>query len=175
MRSQCKHRYSRYFTLSPIIDSSLTQTAVMLLPLGILRKLRIAKTQKLGLVLVFAVSLLTIALELFRFVRNITGDETTNNVLYAVINANLTVIISCTPTYRSLWKLWQKSRPKTASATSSEEGAYARPRKSVQKLGALGSDLELMEGWEEGSLSGAGDEWEPQRLQRVARPPSYRP
>lgn len=158
-----------------------TDIAVMLLPLGILRKLRIRKTQKLGLVLVFSVCLLTIALELFRFVRNITGDETTNNVLYAVINANLVVIISCTPTYRSLWKLWQKSRPKTASATSSSEG-YARPRKSVQKPLVFDSGESLLESRGSGSpvlplqsFQQTESPWEPQRLQPVARPPSYRP
>lgn len=101
--------------------------------MGILRKLRIRKTQKLGLILVFSVCLLTIALELFRFIRNITGDQTTNNILYAVINANLTIIISCTPTYRSLWTLWRKSRSKRLSDQNSSDG-YARPRQSTQKL-----------------------------------------
>ncbi|KAF1942623.1 hypothetical protein EJ02DRAFT_511580 [Clathrospora elynae] len=120
-----------------------TDLAVMVLPLGMLRKLRVRKTQKLGLVLVFSVSLLTIALELFRFVRNIEGDRTTNNMLYAVINANLTVIISCIPTYRSLWSLWQKSRSKRPSQSSLE--GYARPRKSIQKFLGVESDLDLLD------------------------------
>lgn len=153
----------------------------MVLPLPILHKLRIKKTQKLGLVLIFSVCLLTIALEIFRFVRNITGDETTNNVLYAVINANLTVIISCIPTYRSLWKLWQKSRSKPSSATSSSEG-YARPRKSVQKPLAFDNNLSWLDSRTSQdpvlplqSFEQAESSWEPQLLQPVARPPSYRP
>lgn len=153
----------------------------MLLPLGILRKLRIRKTQKLGLVLVFSVCLLTIALELFRFVRNLTGDETTNNVLYAVINANLTIIISCTPTYRSLWKLWQKSRSKLSSDESSSEG-YARPRKSIQKPLAFDSNFSWLESRTSRgpaiplhSFQQTESDWDPQPLQPVARPPSYRP
>ena len=153
----------------------------MLLPLGMLRKLRVRKTQKLGLVLVFSVCLLTIALELFRFVRNLTGDDTTNNVLYAVINANLTIIVSCTPTYRSLWKLWQKSRAKISSDTSSSEG-YARPRKSIQKPFVVESNFS----WSD-SITGRGSSiplqhlhhirscCDPQPLPPVARPPSYRP
>lgn len=152
----------------------------MLLPLGILQKLRIRKTQKIGLVLVFSVCLLTIALELFRFVRNLTGDETTNNVLYAVINANLTVIISCTPTYRSLWKLWQKSRKRASSGESSSEG-YARPRKSIQKPVIVESSFFWSDaGVDEPAIplqdlhqSRPGNSLQP--LQPVARPPSYRP
>ncbi|KAH7399493.1 hypothetical protein BKA66DRAFT_565563 [Pyrenochaeta sp. MPI-SDFR-AT-0127] len=157
-----------------------TDLAVMLLPLGMLRQLRIRKTQKIGLILVFSVCLLTIALELFRFVRNLTGDETTNNVLYAVINANLTVIISCTPTYRSLWKLWQKSRKRTSSGESSSEG-YARPRKSIQKLVYVETNFS----WSERITGGPAIPLQDlgqgpssstlQPLQPVARPPSYTP
>lgn len=112
----------------------------MLLPLGMLRNLKIRKTQKLGLLLVFSVCLLTIALELFRFVRNITGDRTTNNVLYAVVNANLTVMISCTPTYRSLWTLWQRSRSRASSGDYSFKDDL-RLRQSVHKLDVAESDI----------------------------------
>ena len=66
----------------------------MALPINMLRKLPIRKTQKLGLVLVFSVCILTIALELFRFIKNLLGDDSSNNILYAIINANLTIVIS---------------------------------------------------------------------------------
>jgi len=147
-----------------------------------LRKLRIRKTQKYGLLLVFSVCLLTIALELFRFVRNITGDQTTNNILYAVINANLTIIISCTPAYRSLWTLWQKSRSKLSFDSSSSEG-YPRIRQSIQKP-AVFEDKSL---WSDRSRS-AGPAIPLQAFHQgrsrcnfrsvqtaVSQPPSYRP
>lgn len=116
----------------------------MLLPLGMLCKLRIRKSQKIGLVLGFSVCLLTIGLELFRFVRNMNGDTTANNVLYAVINANLTIMISCSPTYRSLWSLWQKSRAGTSSNESLTE-AHAYPRHIVQKPAIDETDISCSE------------------------------
>lgn len=152
----------------------------MILPLGMLRKLRIQKSQKLGLVLVFSVCLLTIGLELFRFVRNITGDTTINNVLYAVINANLTIIISCTPTYRSLWSLWQKSRAKRSSI-GNPLGGHTYPRQSEQKsTGKFRESSFLNSTANEGSASPLRDLYLgsshfdlPPLPAAASRPPSY--
>ncbi len=99
-----------------------------------LRKLPIRKTQKFGLVLVFSVCIFTIALEMFRFIKNILGDDSTNNVLYAIINANLTVIISCIPTYRSLWKLWRKARRGNSGSASDSSTGASRQSVRQQKI-----------------------------------------
>ncbi|KAL6711806.1 hypothetical protein ACN47E_002849 [Coniothyrium glycines] len=154
-----------------------TDLAVMILPMPILRRLRIRKTQKLGLVLVFSVCLLTIALELFRFLRNITGDDTTNNILYAVINANLTIVISCTPAYRSLWTLWQNSKRLAERASLGS----ARPRQSTQKLPQVGAEhMQATDAHRAGcqvSVLGRGRDESFGRVpppRTAERPPSYR-
>jgi hypothetical protein len=100
----------------------------MVLPMPTIYKLQIRNTQKLGLVLVFSVCLITIALEIFRLIQNLRGDETLNNVLFAVLNASLTVIISCTPTYRSLWVLYRKRQSGYSEAYKRSGSSPRRPR-----------------------------------------------
>lgn len=111
----------------------------MILPMPTIYKLQIRNTQKLGLVLVFSVCLITIALEVFRLIQNLRGDEALNNVLFAVLNASLTVIVSCTPTYRSLWMLYRKRKPRSSGAFKGSRSS-ARSRRDEQKAASEDAD-----------------------------------
>ena len=74
----------------------------MILPLFMLPQLRINISQKLGLAFIFMICFVTIGLELLRIIQSIHPGIMAAHVLYGVLTANLTVIISCIPTYRSL-------------------------------------------------------------------------
>jgi hypothetical protein len=111
----------------------------MVLPMPTIYKLQIRNTQKLWLVLVFSVCLITIALEIFRLIQNLRGDETLNNVLFAVLNASLTVIISCTPTYRSLWTLYRKRQLENSEAYK-RSASSTRSRRDEPKAFSVDPD-----------------------------------
>lgn len=115
-----------------------TDFAVMILPLFMLPQLRIDISQKLGLAFIFMICFVTIGLELLRIIQSIHPGIMAAHVLYGVLTANLTVIISCIPTYRSLlgvrrtiresryafWGSSSEQRRSKANSDRSEEDLY---------------------------------------------------
>ena len=113
-------------------------TSVMILPLFMLPQLRIDISQKLGLAFIFMICFVTIGLELLRIIQSIHPGIMAAHVLYGVLTANLTVIISCIPTYRSLlgvrrnvresryafWGSSSEQRRSKANSDRSEENLY---------------------------------------------------
>ena len=110
----------------------------MILPLFMLPQLRIDISQKLGLAFIFMICFVTIGLELLRIIQSIHPGIMAAHVLYGVLTANLTVIISCIPTYRSLlgvrrnvresryafWGSSSEQRRSKANSDRSEENLY---------------------------------------------------
>lgn len=83
----------------------------MTLPMFMLHKLSgITTGQKLGMGLLFSVAFVTIALDILRTVEGIRNEAFGNNILYAVLEINFTVLISCAPTYRALVGLKRRIR-----------------------------------------------------------------
>lgn len=98
----------------------------MALPLWMIKDLKIDRTQKIGLGLIFSVALFCVALDIVRTIEAVAQHQ----ALYTIIEINLVVIISCLPVYRSLLNKFQRhrsTRPKGSSAWRSlEDGAVGK-------------------------------------------------
>ena len=84
----------------------------MALPLWMLKDLKISIPQKIGLVFIFSLAIVCVALDIVRVVEAVNQ----NQALYTIIEINFVVIISCLPTYRALLGMGQRrklSRPST--------------------------------------------------------------
>ena len=98
----------------------------MALPFWMLRDLKISIPQKIGLVFIFSLAIVCVALDIVRVVEAVNQ----NQALYTIIEINFVVIISCLPTYRALLGMGRRrklSRPSTAYPwRSRQEGEYWR-------------------------------------------------
>ncbi|MCJ1475159.1 hypothetical protein MMC13_003819 [Lambiella insularis] len=86
------------YTCAIIVVSDL---AIMALPLWMLKGLKLRIPQKIGLAFVFSFGLVIVALDILRTVEAVIG----NQILYTLLEANFSVIISCLPTFRSILSL----------------------------------------------------------------------
>ena len=105
---------------------------VMALPLWMLRSLAMRPIQKLGLVFIFGVALLTVALEILRTVESVkilkgaaSIQSTTyaRSILYAVIEIAFNVIISSLPVYRTLMSIKRRTGYSRSGRGSTSEAA----------------------------------------------------
>lgn len=97
--------------------------AIMALPFWMLKDLKIAMSQKLGLAFIFSFAIVCVALDIVRVVEAVSQ----NQALYTVIEINLVVVISCLPTYRSLLSIRQRKKPQQSHPWRSlEQGNYWR-------------------------------------------------
>ncbi|KAK4691594.1 hypothetical protein P7C71_g5434, partial [Lecanoromycetidae sp. Uapishka_2] len=97
-----------------------TDLLIMALPFWMLKDLKIDRSQKIGLGLIFSVALVCVALDIVRTVEAVAQHQ----ALYTIIEINLVVIMSCLPAYRALLTIFQRrkaSRPKGNSAWKSLE------------------------------------------------------
>lgn len=87
-----------------------TDFAIIIFPMFMLPKLNVRLSQKIGLALLFSMGYVTIALEIARVTWAIKGGLIANNAFYGVLSACFAVIVSCVPTYRSLFGIERKTK-----------------------------------------------------------------
>lgn len=83
----------------------------MILPSAMLYQLQMRATQKLGLVLVFALALITVAFDIYRTYESVVGVLYTSPALYTALEVGFSVIVACLPVYRGLIGIERKIRP----------------------------------------------------------------
>jgi hypothetical protein len=77
-----------------------------------LPNLHIRRSQKIGLGLIFSICGVTIGLEILRVYKTLPGGVFGNVILYGILEANFSVIVSCIPTYRSLLGVERRTKGK---------------------------------------------------------------
>ena len=80
----------------------------MALPISMLRRLQIRRSQKVGLVAIFSIAFVIIAFDLLRTVKSINGGGFSESTLYGILEMTVAVMISCLPTYRALLRADRK-------------------------------------------------------------------
>lgn len=105
----------------------------MALPFWMIQDLKIDRSQKIGLGLVFSVAIVCVVLDIVRTIEAVAQHQ----ALYTIIEINLVVIVSCLPTYRALLTTFHRRRetrrPSRGSAWRSIEdgtGPKSRDRNS---------------------------------------------
>lgn len=73
-----------------------------------IHQLRLPRAQKVGLVFLFSMVLVTMALDILRSYESLNGGTFSNSIVEAVLEATFAVIVSCLPTYRALVGLRRK-------------------------------------------------------------------
>ena len=92
-----------------------------------IKDLKIDKLQKFGLVLIFSVAIVCVAMDIVRTIEAVAQHQ----ALYTILEINFVVIISCLPTYRALFNIIQRNksrRPSGSSAWRSLEDEGSRKR-----------------------------------------------
>jgi hypothetical protein len=128
-----------------------------------LRQLNIRFWQKLALAILFSVGTITIGLEIARVTWAIKGGLIANNAFYGVLSACFAVLISCVPTYRSLWSTDRKTNSEKYANWNSSEGsgqADLESRKLTAPQSSHGSssirskgEVNLLREYESGGMS----------------------
>ncbi|KAL9585912.1 MAG: hypothetical protein Q9212_001229 [Teloschistes hypoglaucus] len=90
----------------------------MALPIYMIRKLQMTWVKKISLAAVFGVILITIAVDLLRTAQTLNPNTGLYSPLYYILEASLTVIASCLPTYKALLR----TRPTTTAFRQPEIG-----------------------------------------------------
>lgn len=134
------HQYNtRIYITFMNLSSDLT---VMILPLFMLPQLRIELSQKIGMAFIFMVCFVTIGLEILRIVQSITPGLMANHVMYGILTANFTVIISCIPTYRSLFGVRRTMKESKYAYWGRDSGASrSKANSDRSEHGLYGSQL----------------------------------
>lgn len=95
---------------------------VMALPLWMIKDLKITRSQKIGLALIFSLAGFCVVFDIVRTVESLAQQQ----ALYTVLEINLFVIVSCLPTYRALLNIGRQlssNRPtKLSNWTTIENG-----------------------------------------------------
>ena len=82
----------------------------MALPLWMLRGLKIRLSQKLGLIAIFSIAIVIVAFDILRTVKSIDGGAFSESALYGILEMTIAVMISCLPTYRTLFGIESKRK-----------------------------------------------------------------
>lgn len=90
-----------------------------MLPLWMLKDLKVQKYQKVGLAFIFSLATVCVVLDIVRTAEALAS----NQALYTILEINFVVIISCLPTYRVLLNFGKGS-------TKSSPSGYGSTRKS---------------------------------------------
>ena len=106
---------------------------VMMLPLWMLRELKVGRPQKIGLAFIFSLATVCVALDIVRT----TEALASNQALFTILEINFVVIVSCLPTYRTLFTLKQRRARSKASAYPS--GSTPSAFSSLKKPFAVSS------------------------------------
>ena len=123
----------------------------MILPLCMLRGLKIRLSQKLGLTLIFSIAIVTIALEILRTAKSVIilkgldsvwSSTYVNSILFAVLEISLTVVISCLPVYNSFFSHQRRNSAVRDSHTwnSNETGESRLFQSRYKQSGSVSSD-----------------------------------
>lgn len=84
----------------------------MALPLWMLKGLQMPTSQKIGLGCLFCLAFVGIAFDILRTVYSIEGESVTLDTVWDTLETQFAVIISCLPTYRSLFSTVRKREAK---------------------------------------------------------------
>ena len=76
----------------------------MVLPLWMVRTLKIRKDQKVGLAFVFSIGIVVVALDIVRNVKSVQATDFTEVAAYDIAEVCAAVIVSSLPTYQALWR-----------------------------------------------------------------------
>ncbi|TVY22952.1 hypothetical protein LHYA1_G008173 [Lachnellula hyalina] len=90
--------------------------AIMALPLGMLSRLQIRAVQKLGIAVIFCLTFVIIALEIVRLVQSLKGTGQSWNVVWTNTETSVAVIVSCLPTYNTLFRYRERVNASKASS-----------------------------------------------------------
>ena len=83
----------------------------MALPLYFLKDLQMRKRQKLGLASVLCLAVLIVSFDIIRTIISVHGGAVgAQSALWCVLEATIAVIVSCLPTYRSLFASGERVR-----------------------------------------------------------------
>ena len=86
----------------------------MALPMGMLRKLQVPTTAKLGLAAIFSCAIFIIVFDTIRVVETLTQVSTSAvTPLWTNLESAISVIVSCLPSYAALFRQRQDSEGKS--------------------------------------------------------------
>ena len=80
----------------------LTRLSVMILPLWMLRTLKVRTGQKLGLALIFSIGIVVVVLDIVRTVKSLAATDFTEVAAYDIAEVTASIIVSALPTYQAL-------------------------------------------------------------------------
>lgn len=101
----------------------------MALPLWMIKDLKITLPQKIGLIFIFCLAFVCIALDILRVVEAVAHHE----ALYTIIEINFVVIISCLPTYRALLGINKRRKSTAASGSKSRTLSGSHAWRSIDR------------------------------------------
>ncbi len=101
----------------------------MALPLWMIKDLKITLPQKIGLIFIFCLAFVCIALDILRVVEAVA----LNQALYTIIEINFVVIISCLPTYRALLGINKRRKSTAASGSRSRTLSGSHAWRSIDR------------------------------------------
>ena len=105
-----------------------SDVAVMVLPLWMLRTLQLQKRQKTGLAFVFSLATFTVILDILRTAMAVQQQQ----ALYTVLEINFAVVVSCLPTFQALLVLHRRLRSApTPYYSGSGSGSGGRRKSSL--------------------------------------------
>ncbi|MCJ1310150.1 hypothetical protein MMC25_003811 [Agyrium rufum] len=113
-----------------VVTDLLSPPTVMALPLSMLHRIRVQPMQRLGLIMIFGIALVTVALEILRTVESvqilhnsnetIEGTKYASSILFAILEISFSVIISCLPVYRALFTYEKRRKDSWAMMRAGE-------------------------------------------------------
>jgi len=117
----CKSSFSlhlqlKFFKINFAMNIA-SDAAIMALPLAMLPSLQMQKTQKYGVGMIFCLSLIVAAFELLRTIESLKGTVTSLNTLWVSLEAAVAVIVSCLPSFNTIF--WYTKRHNISKRSSS--------------------------------------------------------
>lgn len=124
---------------------------VFLLPFPLLRVLELKRRQRNGLVVTFALGLITITVSLARFIRISTGTDWDRIYVWSMAEMCIAIIVVSLPALKYLLRYWKTSNSQSESGqgsyyTSDFSGSRSNRRRnqiSCSLGDGMGSDVEL--------------------------------
>ena len=118
-------------------SKSLIPTTVMILPLWMLHTLQMRAGQKVALAALFTLGMIDIIFDVLRTIYTVNGGAFALNTLWDILEPTIAVIISCLPTYASLFKPTQSKKSSSYKALAyRSDGSFLKPGSRITNSGA---------------------------------------
>lgn len=131
------------------VDKHLLIRPVFILPFPLLRVLDLKRGQRYGVILTFALGIITIAVSLSRFIRIQTGTDRERVYIWSLCEMAIAIIVVSLPALKYLLRYWKESSSSNSDSgpssyyTSNITSRRRRNQVSGSVADDTGSDVEL--------------------------------